>query len=65
MKQNYVLAILLYSGELSIHPLVDIKFKNFCFLLKILKTVFRCFVHFPVLFIDKYRYGENRVASPN
>jgi hypothetical protein len=27
--------------------------------------VFRRFVHFPVLFIEKYRYGENRVANAN
>jgi hypothetical protein len=27
--------------------------------------VFRRFVYFPVLFIEKYRYCENRVAIPN
>jgi hypothetical protein len=26
--------------------------------------VIRHFVHFPLLFIEKYRYGENRVANP-
>jgi hypothetical protein len=26
---------------------------------------FRRFVHSPVLLIEKYRYGENRVANPN
>jgi hypothetical protein len=32
---------------------------------KFLKMVFRRFVHFPVLFIEKYRHGENRVGNPN
>jgi hypothetical protein len=27
--------------------------------------VFRGFVHLPVLFIEKYRYGDNRVANQN
>jgi hypothetical protein len=27
--------------------------------------MFRRFVHFPVLYIEKYRYDENRVANPN
>jgi hypothetical protein len=33
------------------------------FSVKILKNGFRRFVHFPVLFIEKY--GENRVANQN
>jgi hypothetical protein len=34
-------------------------------MLKFVKMVFRRFVHFPVLFNEKYRYGETRVANPN
>jgi hypothetical protein len=60
------MTILLYSWELSIHPLVDLKFLNFRFLfVKMLKMVFRRVVHFKVLFSEKYQYGENQVANAN
>jgi hypothetical protein len=34
-------------------------------ILKFLKMVFRRFVHVLILFIEKYRYVENRVAKSN
>jgi hypothetical protein len=59
------LAILLFSWELSNHPVVDFKFNNFIFSIKILKNSDSPFLHFPVLLNDKYLCGENRVVNPN
>jgi hypothetical protein len=59
------LAILQFSWKLSNHPLVDFKLKNVCYSVTIFKIGVCHFVNFPLLFIQKYRYDENRVANPN
>jgi hypothetical protein len=57
--------ILLYIWELFMHPLKDLKFKSFVFVLKFKKYRVRRDIHSLVLVIDKNRYGANQVANPN
>jgi hypothetical protein len=47
--------ILLYGCELSLHPMKDVKFKNFRLHFKIIKGWVCHIIHSLVLVIDKYR----------